>query len=69
MVNNDFIKRKIIDLSCLSAILVLFMILTVEECDRLLIDPFAYDGGETLYVDETYIVIGVDDVNNFLNSY
>ncbi len=45
------------------------IILTVEECDNLLIDPFTYEGGETLYVDDTYIVIGVDDVNKFITSY
>lgn len=44
------------------------VILTVEVCDRLIINPFAYEGGETLYVDDTYIVIGVDDAADFFHS-
>lgn len=45
------------------------VILTVDECKRMNIDPFAYEYSKTLYEDDTYIVLGVDDVADFLYSY
>ena len=44
------------------------IIISPTMCDEYMYDPFTYETAETLYVDDDYIVLGVEDVENWLKS-
>ena len=44
------------------------IIVSPSTCDEYNYNPFAYDKSEILYVDDDYIVLGVEDVENWFES-